>query len=200
MIEIEKKFVLDNETIERLTKDAELIGEKTFTDNYYDTQDFRLTTHDTWLRSRDGMFQLKLPLHSDGQGRQRVVDQYHELTAEEKIREALAIPRQKTLREDLEAQGFSVIASFQTSRKKYRKQGFIIDLDQADFGYTIGEIELLAENQDAAHEAMSRILAFAKTQELMIQPVRGKLIEYLKRFSNAHYQALVKAGVVADKE
>ncbi len=199
MIEVEKKFVLNNEIIERLTKDAELISEKSFTDSYYDTNDFRLTTRDTWLRIRDDVFQLKVPLNLNGQGRQRVVDQYHELDTEEKIREALEIATHQTLKEDLEARGFLVVATFRTSRKKYRKQGFIIDLDQADFDYTIGEIELLAENQGAVDEAINKILAFAKTHELVIQPVRGKLIEYLKRFSPVHYHRLVEAGVVWDQ-
>jgi len=39
---------------------------------------------------------------------------------------------------------------------------------------------------------------FAKTQNLTIAPVRGKVIEYLKRIKPNHYQALVQAKVIKD--
>jgi hypothetical protein len=44
--------------------------------------------------------------------------------------------------------------------------------------------------------AGARITEFAQENGLDLLPVRGKVLEYLKRFSPAHYEALVQAGVV----
>ena len=52
MIEIEKKFALNNEDEERLTKDAQFLNEYIFTDIYYDTDDFSLTSKDKWFRNK----------------------------------------------------------------------------------------------------------------------------------------------------
>jgi len=82
MIEVEKKFILSEQEKERLIKDAEFLSERVFTDIYYDTEKFLLTSQDKWLRSREGKFELKLPLHK---GRERLADQYDEIEDEQKI-------------------------------------------------------------------------------------------------------------------
>ncbi len=46
--------------------------------------------------------------------------------------------------------------------------------------------------------AIEKIMTFAKEQNLTIAPVRGKVIEYLKRVKPNHYQSLVQAKVVKD--
>jgi hypothetical protein len=46
--------------------------------------------------------------------------------------------------------------------------------------------------------AIEKIMGFAKAQNLTIAPVRGKVIEYLKRVKPNHYQALVQANAVKD--
>jgi len=40
--------------------------------------------------------------------------------------------------------------------------------------------------------AIEKIIDFAKTQNLTIAQVRGKIVEYLKRKKPSHYQALVE--------
>ena len=52
--------------------------------------------------------------------------------------------------------------------------------------------------KDAIENAIEKIMTFAKSQNLTIAPVRGKVIGYLKRARQNHYQALVRAGVVKD--
>ena len=37
MIEVEKKFILNEQDKERLTKEAQFLNERVFTDTYYDT-------------------------------------------------------------------------------------------------------------------------------------------------------------------
>jgi len=40
MIEVEKKFILNEQDKERLTKNADFLNERVFTDIYYDTEIF----------------------------------------------------------------------------------------------------------------------------------------------------------------
>ena len=198
MIEVEKKFILNEQDKERLTKNAQFLNERVFTDIYYDTEIFSLTTNDKWLRSREGRFELKLPLH---EGVDRLADQYDELEDEQKIREALNLPPKGKLADDLAKAGYSPFCTCKTTRRKYKKESFIIDLDVVDFQdftYNIGEIELMVNEKSEIGSAIEKIMDFTKSQNLTIAPVRGKVIEYLKRTKLDHYQALVLAKVVKD--
>ena len=198
MIEVEKKFILNEHDKERLTKDAEFLNERVFTDIYYDTEIFSLTANDKWLRSREGRFELKLPLH---EGIDRLADQYDELEDQRKIRGVLNLPPNGNLADDLAKAGYSPFGTGKTTRRKYKKGPFIIDLDVVDFQdftYELGEIELMVNEKTEIEKAIEKIMAFAKTQNLTIAPVRGKIMEYLKRARPGHYQALVRAGVVKD--
>ena len=198
MIEVEKKFILNEQDKERLTKEAQFLNERVFTDIYYDTEIFSLTTKDKWLRSREGRFELKLPLH---EGVDRLADQYDELEDEQKIREALNLPPKGNLADDLAKAGYSPFCTCKTTRRKYKKEPFIIDLDVVDFQdftYNIGEIELMVNEKSEIESAIEKIMDFAKSQNLTIAPVRGKVIEYLKRTKPNHYQTLVRAKVVKD--
>ncbi len=198
MIEVEKKFILNEQDKEQLTKDVQFLNERVFTDIYYDTEIFSLTANDKWLRSREVRFELKLPLH---EGVDRLADQYDELEDEQQIREALNLPVNGNFADDLVKAGYSPFCICKTTRRKYKKDSFIIDLDVIDFQdftYNIGEIELMVNEKSEIESAIERIMDFAKAQNLTIVPVRGKVIEYLKRTKPNHYQALVKAGVVKD--
>lgn len=198
MIEVEKKFILNDQDKERLTKGAQFLNERVFTDVYYDTDIFSLTSKDNWLRSREGKFELKLPLHD---GAKRLADQYDELEDEQKIREALYLPANGSLADNLAKTGYSPFCTCKTTRRKFKKEPFIIDLDIVDFQdfiYNIGEIELMVNDKSEVDGAIGKIMTFAKEQNLTIAPVRGKVIEYLKRAKPNHYQVLVQAKVVKD--
>src|SRR3989344_1572892 len=198
MIEVEKKFILTKDNEARLTEEAEFLKEYSFTDAYYDTGDYALTSQDVWLRARDGKWELKTPLHK---GAERLGDQYRELTDEKEIREYLKIPPKKTLAQDLKDAGYKPFCVFKTVRRKYKNTPFVIDLDAVDFGdfsYALGEIELLIEDSGDMNEAMEKIMEFGRKNGLGITHVRGKVIEYLKRVKPEHYWALVKANVVKD--
>lgn len=198
MIEVEKKFILTEKEKERLIKGAEFLNEKVFTDIYYDTNDFSLTSNDRWLRSRDGKFELKIPIH---QGADRLIDQYNELEDEQKIREALSLFSQRSISDDLARRGYYSFCTCKTTRRKYKKGLFIIDLDIVDFNhftYTIGEIELMVNKKSEIKTAIGKIMSFAQEHNLNIAPARGKVIEYLKRMRADHYHSLIRAGVVKD--
>ena len=198
MIEVEKKFILNEQDKERLTKEAQFLNERVFTDIYYDTEIFSLTTKDKWLRSRECRFELKLPLHK---GVDRLADQYDELEDEQKIRKALNLPSNGNLADDLAKAGYFPFCTCKTTRSKYKKEQFIIDIDIVnfqDFIYNIVEIEMMVKEKSEIEKAIEKIMYFAKSQNLTIAPVRGKVTEYLKRTKPNHYQALIQAKVVKD--
>ena len=162
MIEIEKNFDLRPEDKERLIQGAELIAKKTFTDVYYDSADFSLTTKDYWLRQRDGEWELKVPLNSKGMDRGET-DLYEELETEQEIVEELKISTENELSGELRKKGIVPFATITTEREYYRKSDFNLDFDIVkDLNYTTFEAELLVESPKEIPEAEKRIIDFAK--------------------------------------
>jgi adenylate cyclase class IV len=193
MIEIEKKFLLSEDDEARLIEGAEFLGEETFSDTYYDTKDYGLSTRDKWLRSRSGVFHLKI---SARKATKRQISEYHELETDDDIRRELGIRKEKSLKEDLLSNGFVPFASFTTTRKKYKRGDFTIDLDIADFGYQVDEIELVVPDESKRNDAVEKIFSFARSLGLPIVPVSGKVIEYIHRKNLEHYNTLVQSGVI----
>ncbi|MDD5463662.1 MAG: CYTH domain-containing protein [Candidatus Moranbacteria bacterium] len=199
MFEVGKKFILSEKDIARLVEGSEFLGEKTFTDVYYDTDEFALTKNDIWLRKRGEEFELKLPMHL---GDKNFSQQYQEIEGEEKIREIFAIAKINDFESDIEAFDYKPFCDCATTRKKFKKEGFVIDLDFVVYDdksvYNIGEIELIVEKKNQMAEALEKIEKFAQKNGLKSLPVRGKVIEYLLRSKPGHYRALVEAGVVVE--
>lgn len=198
MIEVEKKFILAESDIDRLSDGAEFVSKKSFTDVYYDTPDLLLTTKDHWLRFRDGRAELKVPM---SEVLTRTAEQYEEVEDEEEIKRILNLQGEGSLVNILRQNGFQIFCECTTTRQKYKKENFVIDLDEvkySDFVYSIGEIEMLVKEKSEMEEASQKIIRFAKDNGLALAPVRGKVIEYLKRIRPAHYRAMVEAKVVID--
>jgi adenylate cyclase class IV len=196
MIEIEKKFKLTAEQLARLLQGATSMSTKRFSDTYFDTSDKRLTTHDIWLRTRDGVFELKVPIRA-GKSREKT-DVYRELTTDQEILSALALPQKGSLGESLKAAGIEPFCTIVTERKKYKRGEFSIDVDRADFGYQVTEIELEAPSEAAIQETEQKILDFAKELGFSTGPLNGKVCEWIMRNTADHYEALVRAGVFGD--
>lgn len=196
MIEIEKKFSLTEDEKTKLIEGAEPLGRKVFTDTYYDTLDWGLTLKDTWLRSREGKYELKVPLREISHD--RIVDQYRELETNEEIAEHLVLSIEgSTLEEALRKTDYKPFCTLTTTREKYKKDGYGIDIDAVDFGYVVTEIELMVTNEDEVEKATNKILQFAKSHGIMPGKVRGKVAEYLRRNSPSHYEALRSVGIVS---
>ena len=201
MIEVEKKFKLNDEEEKRLLKGAEFVSEKTFTDVYYDTVDFTLSKNNIWLRKRDEQFQLKLPV---SQKEKMQITQFQEIEGEDKIREIFAVATVLDFETDIKAFGYEIFCQLRTTRKKYQKEGFEIDLDDAvsvlpgeeDFVYKITEIELLVENKEEVSSASKKIEEFATKNQLKLEKTWGKIAQYLFQKKPKHFEALVVAGVV----
>ena len=184
MIEVEKNFDLKPGDKERLIQDAKLIAEKTFTDIYYDTADFRLTTKDYWLRQREGKWELKVPLSEAI--RKKETDQYRELEDEEEIKRAIG-SRWGLLKP---------FAKIVTTRESWQKGKFHLDFDRMDFGYETFEAEIMVQDENDVSAAEKKIMDFARERGIASAPGAGKVIVYIQRNNPAHYQALLKAGVV----
>ena len=177
-IEVEKKFLLTPKEIARLTAGAEFLGEKVFTDIYYDTLDYSLAKTDRWLRKRAGKFELKLPM--DVPGEERILDQYTELETELEIKTALELPLENYL----------PFCTIQTTRQTFRKDVFTVDINTFDFGYKLTEIELIVDDPSEIPSARSQILKLTKSMGFTINPVRGKMMEYLSRNNPVLFQSL----------
>ena len=193
MIEVEKKFLVGEDELARLIRGANFLNETKHTDIYYDTADHALTKKDTWLRTRSGKFELKFPVSAVG-AEQRIVA-YDEIENDAEICAKLGIPDAEPLEKVLARLGYAPFATITTTRMKYEKDGFHIDVDSADFGYAVLEIELMVPSDDAVKAAYQRILDFATVNGIPIPKKRnrGKVIEYLRRNDPEHYRALEKA-------
>lgn len=192
-IEVEKKFILDEEAKINLVKDAEFLGIKVFTDTYYDTDKFGLSLKDTWLRFRENRWELKISLDKLNT---KNFDQYMELESESEIREYLKLGNEVPFMDALVNAFYKPIAKYTTTRKKYKKEGFIIDIDSADFGYEIVEIEKMVDMESNIEQASRDIMNFAEKHNLKGGQVRGKLTEYLRRNKKEYFDILVKAGII----
>ncbi|XP_026538871.1 thiamine-triphosphatase isoform X1 [Notechis scutatus] len=97
----------------------------------------------------------------------------------------------------VEELGLQVFASFVTMRRKYRVGDLHVDLDEVDFGYTVGEVEAVVQRLEDIPEALEKIEKFSKQLGLKEKTaIPGKMSVYLQRFRPAHYKALMGAGVV----
>ncbi len=127
---------------------AKLVKKVILSDTYYDTDSLCiLTVNDLWLRCREcdkiKTWQLKYPLENDS--RKNCLKLYYEIEDEGKICEHInsfflkydAISLDNLIKK-LELVNFACIG---TERLVYSYEYFEIDLDKADFGYKIGEIE-----------------------------------------------------------
>jgi adenylate cyclase class IV len=193
MIEVEKKFILTKKQEDNLIKDAEFVGEVENTDIYYDDLNYSLTKQDLWLRNRNGRFELKVPMN--GFKNNHELDRYRELETEEEILDYFKSDFD-TVKEFLKDKEYNSFCTIVTKRRKYKKEGFNIDLDVADFGYTLGEVEFLTSDELSLEDVTKSIFDFAKRHDLEIVNVYGKVEEYLRRNNLEHFDILVNLGII----
>lgn len=92
-------------------------------------------------------------------------------------------------------------AEFKTERCSYtleREAGAVrVDLDQADFGYCVGEIEVLVPEGGDMNAALQRITGIAVELGLSCEKkVKGKMDVYLQRYRPEHYAKLLSAHIL----
>ena len=200
-IEVEKKFNFDQADLDEIKSIATLEKKIKIIDNYLDNQQYDLTLKDMWLRSRSidsggGEWELKVPQNKGVSILNRDLDRYKEITSEEEIIQILNLSGKASFAQILRDNGYKIFAPIVTERQKYKFRDFSIDIDQMNEGLSIAEIELLVDRDDEVENAKQRIFELANKLNLTIEPVEGKVIQYIKFNNLNHYRALVKAGVV----
>ena len=199
MIEVEKKISIqtDDERA-RLLKGAIFLYEIVNEDVYVDDSHYSLSTRNWWLRTRNGTFELKVPIRHPVTS----MTTYEELETDGAIAQALGLPTDTPLGAALERAGYRPVGTIRTTRKKYQLGKIHLDLDESDYGlstYTLAEIELMVENDDAIPNATATIEMFCRERGVALDHTRGKVLEFLFRYRPEHYAALVKAGVAGTK-
>lgn len=183
------------------------VGERQFCDQYFDTPKFDLTLKDTWLRKRKGCWELKCPTTvneaEETSGEQSkaaaLCSRYKEITNLPEIQ----LRVKEVVCEDTETEtspsqddeswlsnmNLVCFAEFTTVRRSFtlEEEGVQIDLDQADFGYHVGEIEVLVPEGGDVQAALEKIERTAgKLGELKAVKLPNALYKY-NTFSIINY-------------
>lgn len=90
-------------------------------------------------------------------------------------------------------------ANFTTVRCSFsfKEEGVRVDLDQADFGYSVGEIEVLVPEGEDVQPALRKIEKTAQKLGLSgDERVRGKMDVFLQNHYPEHYAKLLKAHIL----
>ncbi|KAL6462927.1 hypothetical protein MHYP_G00293490 [Metynnis hypsauchen] len=224
-VEVERKFVCEPDIQDKL-KDirAECIGQYHFKDQYYDSTDFALTMEDFWLRRREGSWELKCPAASRTNPEKKadaLCTNYREVTdlpqikaeVRKVMKRCTGASEDPSEREQMDGyaeddswlQDLKLVcfAEYTTLRCSYvlesdGGEGRVrVDLDQADFGYCVGEIEVLVSEGDDMQSAQQRIQKTAEKLGLGGEKkIQGKMDVYLQRYRPEHYAKLLSAHVL----
>uniref|UniRef100_A0A8C5V0M6 Thiamine-triphosphatase n=1 Tax=Microcebus murinus TaxID=30608 RepID=A0A8C5V0M6_MICMU len=212
LIEVELKFIPGPGTEERLQELGSTLEHRvTFRDTYYDTPELRLMRADYWLRQRDSGWELKCPGAAGVLGPHT---QYVELTAEPAIVAQLCEvletegPGDGGVAAVLGPMGLQEVASFVTNRSAWKlvllgadeERPLRVDLDTADFGYTVGEVEVLVHEEAEVPTALEKIHRLSNMLGVQVQEtVPAKLTVYLQRFRPQVYQRLIEVNNSREK-
>jgi thiamine-triphosphatase len=230
MLEVEQKFVLSD--VESTTSiESKLVdlgmaknGETYMVDWYFDLDVPTLTPLDKWLRYRDvlgkgGVWQLK-----KGQRHEGGVTVYEEVEGDEAVQQALDIINWQTEMPPTtpitEYEGYQIpdlpdptcglvpFCRLETKRTCWRyphgdSSSLAVDLDVTNYGYMVGEVEIVVETKDEVQEAQHRIEEFARfllpSLDSEAEPAVGKLEHYLMAHRPEFYRACVERGNIPAK-
>ena len=188
MIEVEKKFQPTEEQLKMLLAGAEFLGEKEYTDIYYDLPDLSFYKRELRLRKRNDDYELKIQI-SDSKQHKAVFNE--EVTESGEILARLGFDRNDNL-EKIIRENLVILCTIKTKRKKYRVGEFEIDVDETDFDYNICEIELMVESEANINEAEQKILTLAEHFGFSTKKLPGKVAECLRKTRPEIYKELRK--------
>lgn len=168
--EVESKFRVPS-GFEKLAqmKGAKLLQRTAFTDVYFDAPNHELTLTGRWLRKRDSKWELKIQKLKN----EHWIESNCEIEDEGEIVNELLktltarysnVIRDCTSVEDIiQSTCCKQIASFTTRRTVFEMpNGVLIDLDQASFGYQVGELEVVVANKKDIELAKENIQKTAR--------------------------------------
>ena len=199
MIEVEKKFYVDDKTIAKLKKLGKVVSEKRVLDHYWDKNDFSVTKSDCWLRKRNGKWQMKIGVQKQANVKRITV--YEELDDEKDIAEYLSLDLQvgTEFEELLKKQKYNCFMTIDKARLRLEIDEFTIDIDDFDDGQDILEIELVVDSQDQVQEAVDKIFKFVKDIGIDPKPKRfGRVVDYIQKEYPELFNELMRKGVVQE--
>lgn len=182
------------------------VGQRQFHDQYFDTPKFDLTLADVWLRKRKGCWELKCPTAISGTeevgGEQSkaaaLCSRYKEITdlpeiqlrVKEVLKDVSEDGETSSSQDDeswLGTMNLACFAEFTTVRRSFtlkEEGGVQVDLDQADFGYHVGEIEVLIPEGGDVQPALEKI---ERTARKLGELKAVKLPKHLHTFTVMYY-------------
>jgi thiamine-triphosphatase len=230
MIEVERKFVLSDmkstTSIESKLVDLGMAKkeEAYMVDWYFDLHVPTLTPLDNWLRYREVLgkgasWQLK-----KGQRHEGGVTVYEEIEGVEAVQQALSSISWKTGKSsskpvsEYEGRhvpelpdptcGLMPFCRIETRRTSWSypngdSSAIAVDLDVTNFGYMVGEVEIVVETMEGVQDARQRIEEFLRflvpSQALHEETAVGKLEHYLMAHRPEYYRACVESGSILAK-
>ncbi|XP_003987538.1 thiamine-triphosphatase isoform X2 [Felis catus] len=214
LIEVERRFIPGPGTEKRLQElGGTLEHQVTFWDRYYDTPELSLMRADYWLRQREGSgWELKCPGTAGVSGPHQ---EYVELTVEPAVVAQLCevlgteVLGAGGVAAVLGPLGLQEVASFVTKRSAWKlvlsgtdeeEPLLKVDLDTADFGYTVGEVEALVHEEAEVPVALEKIHSLSSMLGVPVQETApAKLMVYLQRFKPQDYQRLLQVHRLREK-
>lgn len=148
------------------------VNQRQFNDKYFDSPKFALTLRDMWLRKRQGCWELKCPTIKTVRTNvaAELCTRYKEITnlseiqmrVKEVIKDCEDGERSPSLQDEeswLKKCNLLCFAEFTTTRQSFvlQEEGVHVDVDQADFGYSVGEIEVLVPEGGDVNSALEKI-------------------------------------------
>lgn len=202
MFEIERQCAYDHEICEKIITDSQFIKETKNHDIYYDTDDFKLTSQDAWLRKRNGEFQIKVV---EGKGEpcgKRKFSKYKEITDEQEICAWLKIENQALSDKVLQVLGYIPFLDYEMNRNVYQQGEITMCVDVAyykedlDNPFKMFEVEIEVESQGQMGEAQQKMEEFFEKYNFEYQPIYGKVFHYIHKYCPEQYLVMKNAGVM----
>ena len=197
LFEVERKFTWSPAIIKTLLANGgtpafpsrPIIRSKSFSDTYYDMND-RLSSNGLWLRkrlfqsalnegnsARNGVWEAKQALP----GSSFTKSTYDETKDLSRILQVVRKHMPNCPGPD-KSYGLEEICHFETLRRSFRADGkFTVVLDETNFGHSVGEVELLAQDSVRAHAEIDAFLVKYAWLFDCSEP-KGKLTAYFEKF------------------
>ncbi|CAC5396560.1 THTPA [Mytilus coruscus] len=171
-IEVERKFRISSDCRQKLMDmGAVMAKENKFSDKYFDDIRYKMTLSDSWLRQRNGRWEFKIPPRH--MSKKDSSPQLLEITSETEIMKHLCklynyskSVEDITLDQLMNELSLDIFATFTTIRQTYYLPNCTVELDIADFGFEVGEIEVVVNDESRITDAVNIIDEVAKKLEL----------------------------------
>ncbi|KAL4234055.1 hypothetical protein ACF0H5_005709 [Mactra antiquata] len=179
---VKRTYLIDEKTDATVQKMGGLfIDSQKLIDEYLDDKNYSLTLKDSWLRLRNKKFEMKLNSALSGCGPNKTYNT-EMIDNENEILEVLMNMYQKKLEQKrrvserqldvlIDALNITEFVTFETTRKRYQMDGFTITLDLTNFGYQVGEIEVVAGSSNEMTDGLKKMDALAS--KLGLRPLQS---------------------------